>query len=176
MKKEGFVRPIIVLTIICLVVAALLGYMNSITEPIITEAAAREQEESMKEVLPEAEGFTQIDLEADFPAEVKEAYISDNGVGSAFIVSGAGYGGQIRIIVGVSADGKVTGSKVLEHEETAGLGARITNEDYRAQFVGKNINLEGVDTISGSTVSSKAYMKLVTAALKAQQILSGEGA
>ena len=55
-------------------------------------------------------------------------------------------------------------------------GRRITNEEYRAQFVGKDINLEGVDTISGSTVSSKAYMKLVTAALQAQQILSGEGA
>ena len=176
MKKEGFARPIIVLTIICLVVSALLGYMNSITDPIITEAAAREQEESMKEVLPDADTFTQIDLLPDFPTEVKEAYVADNGVGSAFIVSGAGYGGQIKAIVGVSSEGKVTGSSVLEHEETAGLGARITGEAFRSQFVGKDASLEGVDVISGSTISSKAYIKLVTAAIDAQKILSGEGA
>ena len=176
MKKEGFVKPIIVLTIICLVVAALLGYMNSITAPIIAEAAAKEAEESRMEVLPDADSFTEVSDLTGLPSAVYEAYVADNGAGSVFFVSGAGYGGEIKAIVGVSADGKVTGSKVLEHAETAGLGARITNEDYRAQVNGKDINLEGVDVISGSTISSKAYMKLVTAALEAAQIVSGEGA
>ena len=177
LKKEGFVKPIIVLTIICLVVAGLLGYMNSITDPIITEAAAREAEEARQEVLPEAEGFTEVDLaSAGLPDAVYEAYTADNGAGSVFFVSGAGYGGEIKAIVGVNADGTVSGSKVLEHAETAGLGARITGEEFRNQFIGKDASLEGVDVISGSTISSKAYIKLISAALEAQAISSGEGA
>jgi len=176
MKKEGFVKPIIVLTIICLVVSGALGYMNSITAPIVAEAAAKKAEEARMEVLPDADSFTQITDLSELPEAVYEAYTADNGVGSVFFVKGAGYGGEIKAIVGVSSDGLVTGAKVLEHSETAGLGARITNEDYTAQFIGKDINLDGVDVISGSTISSKAFMKLVTAALEAQKIVSGEGA
>lgn len=48
MKKNGFVAPIVVLTVICFVVSALLGYINSITEPIITEANIKTAEESKK--------------------------------------------------------------------------------------------------------------------------------
>ena len=176
MKKEGFIKPVIVLTIICLVVSALLGYMNSITEPIITAAAAKEAEESRMEVLPEADSFTEVDDLSELPSEVYEAYTADNGAGSVFFVKTPGYGGEIKAIVGISSDGKLTGSKVLEHSETAGLGARITGEEFRNQFVGKDENLEGVDTISGSTISSKAYIKMVQAAFEAQKILSGEGA
>lgn len=176
MKKEGFVKPVIVLAIICLVVAGLLGYVNSITAPMIAEAAAKEAEEARKEVLPEADGFTVVDDLESLPSEVYDAYTADNGTGYVFFVSGAGYGGEIKMIVGISSDGTITGSKVLEHAETAGLGARITGEEFRSQFVGKDSSLEGVDTISGSTVSSKAFIKLVNSAFEAQSILSGEGA
>ncbi len=110
------------------------------------------------------------------PSEVYEAYAADNGAGDVFFLSGPGYGGEIKIIVGIGSDGLITGTKVLEHSETAGLGARITNEEYREQYPGQDKTLSGVDTISGSTISSKAYMKLVTAAFEAQEILSGEGA
>ncbi len=177
MSKEGFVKPIIVLTIICFVVAALLGYMNSITAPIITEAAERAEEEARREVLPSADSFTEVDLETvELPKEVDSAFTADNGAGSVFIVEGPGYGGQIKIIVGISSDKTVAGSKVLEHSETAGLGARITGDTFRDQFIGQDESLSGVDTISGSTISSTEYIKLVQAAFEAQSIITGEGA
>ena len=39
--KADFVLPIAVLTIICLVCSGLLGYINSITKPIIADTEAR---------------------------------------------------------------------------------------------------------------------------------------
>lgn len=177
MKKEGFAAPVIVLTVICLVVAGLLAYVNSITAPVIAEAAALAAEEAKKEVLPEADSFTDIDLTLyeGIPETVESAAEADNGAGMVFILSGPGYGGQMEIIVGIGSDGTVTGTKVLEHSETAGLGARITGEKFRDQFIGESEGLANVELISGSTISSKAFVGLVNDAFTAFDVISGRG-
>ena len=175
MKKEGFVVPIIVLTVICLVVAGLLAYVNSITAPVIAKAAALAEEEAKKEVLPEADSFTTVEDLTDCPATLESAYQADNGAGMVFILSGPGYGGQMQIIVGISGEKTVTGTRVLQHAETAGLGARITGEKFRDQFIGQDESLSGVELISGSTISSKEFRSLVTDAFAAYQTIAGRG-
>jgi Na+-translocating ferredoxin:NAD+ oxidoreductase subunit G len=174
MKKNGFVAPVVVLTIICLVVSGLLGYINSITDPIITEANAKSAEEAKKEVLPDADSFTDVSTD-NLPEEVVTAALADNGAGAVYILDGAGYGGTMEIIVGIGSDGTITGTKVLSHSETAGLGARVANEDFRSQFVGEDSSLSDVELISGSTISSKCFKGLVEAAFEANDILAEEG-
>ncbi len=177
MKKEGFVAPIIVLTVICLVVGGLLAYVNSITAPVIAEAAALAAEKAKKDVLPDADSFTDVDLklEEGLPSTLESAATADNGAGAVFTLSGPGYGGQIQIIVGIGSNGTITGTQVLAHSETAGLGARITGDKFRDQFIGKDSSLSGVDTIAGSTVSSKAFIGLVNDAFAAYDIIVGRG-
>lgn len=178
MNKNGFVVPIIVLTVICLVVSGILGVVNDMTAPIISEAAAKEAEESRTEVLPAADSFTQVDLTAyaDMPASVQELYTADNGAGTVAILTGSGYGGTMKIIVGIASDGTVSGTKVLEHSETAGLGARVEKDSFRSQFVGKDSTLDGVSVISGSTVSSNCFIKMVNEAFQAAELVAGKGA
>ena len=50
MKGAGkdIIKPIVVLTCICLVVTALLAYVNTVTSPIITEAEQKAAEEAKK--------------------------------------------------------------------------------------------------------------------------------
>ena len=54
--KEN-IKSVVVLTAICLVVAVLLAYTNSITAPIIEANKAAKASGSLMEVMPEATGF-----------------------------------------------------------------------------------------------------------------------
>ena len=138
MKKEGYIKPIIVLAVICLVAGGLLGYVNHITDPIITEAAEVRAHEARVDVLPEADTFTVVyDDDDTLPEGVDEVYKANNGAGYVFTVSGPGYGGKITAIAGITSEGTLSGAQVLDHSETVGLGARITGEAFLSQFKGR---------------------------------------
>lgn len=52
--------------------------------------------------------------------------IKDNRVtGVAYEIMGNGYAGEIRLILGVDADGRILGVRATEHKETPGLGDKI---------------------------------------------------
>lgn len=54
------------------------------------------------------------------------------------ITSHEGYGGDINFSMGVSMDGTVTGVEMLSLSETAGLGMRAKDEEFKGQFAGKS--------------------------------------
>lgn len=175
MKKEGYVVPVIVLTVICLVFGFLLSYVNSITAPIISAAEAEAAELAKKEVLPDADSFTEIEITDELPEAIDQAFTADNGAGHVYFATGSGYGGDMQIIVGIDSEGIITGTQVLSHSETAGLGARVAEEEWNSQFPGQDSSLSGVSIISGSTISSNCFIELVQAAFEANDILAAEG-
>ncbi len=86
---------------------------------------------------------------------------------------GAGLWGPIWGYLAVNADGKTLAGSVFDHQgETPGLGAKITEDFFESQFIGKVFGegetkftvvkggakgLEyGVDAISGATITSQA--------------------
>ena len=89
MKKSGtaneIVKPIVVLTVICLVVTALLAYVNLVTSPIISESEKEAAAQARMEVLSEADSFDVVD--AELPEGVTEAYKASNGTGLVTIFS-----------------------------------------------------------------------------------------
>lgn len=61
-------------------------------------------------------------------------------MGYAFPVGGPGFWGPISGMVGVDSKGsKILGIDFYRHSETPGLGARMTEEWFRKQFVGLSI-------------------------------------
>lgn len=176
MKKNGYVVPVIVLTVICLVVSGILAFVNSKAAPIIEAAAEQAAQEARAEVLPAADSFTKVEDLSGMPEGLQELYTADNGAGTVAILTGSGYGGTMKIIVGISSDGTIAGTKVLEHNETAGLGARVADDKFRTQFVGQDESLGGVSVISGSTVSSNCFIQMVEKAFQASQLVAGKGA
>ncbi len=149
---KDIIKPIAVLAGICLVVTAVLAYINLVTSPIISAA-----EEAAAEELPEG---------------VTEAYIADNG-GYVFMLSTKGYGGEIKLICGVNADGSVAGISTLSHKETSGIGSKVVedNSGYRENFYGKTAdNYSEVDAVTGATISSKAYKKALDGAFEAYEL------
>ncbi|NLA57654.1 MAG: FMN-binding protein [Firmicutes bacterium] len=94
-----------------------------------------------------------------------------NTAGIAMAFEANGYGGPIRMMVGVDpATRRLTQVKVLGHSETPGLGARITEPAFLRQFENKSIDdafvaKQDVDAIAGATVSSLAVAGTIKAAL-----------
>lgn len=155
--KKDFVMPILVLTLICLIISAVLAFTNSKTEPVIVLAAQERAEEARNEIIPSATGFKKLEIDG-LPSTITEVYATENDVGYVFMITTTGYGGEMQLICGIDNDGRIISCKTLKHSETKGMGSKTAEDDFRNQFVGKDSSLDGVSAISGATISSNAYL------------------
>ena len=173
--RTDFVQPIAILTAICLVCALLLAYINSVTKPIIEQTEAEIAEAARNEVLPDAGGFTMLDVALPEGSVVTEVYEANNGSGYVFMIEGNGYGGKgtMRLIASLDPEGNIIATKTLAHAETAGMGSKTADEPWRSQFVGVNEQtLDTVDTISGATISSNHYLNSMRAVFEAYALIA----
>ena len=161
------------LLLICAVTAGLLAGVNSITAPIIDELNAAKTQEAISAVLPG--GFdTEIADYADASGIVSKVYQGANRY--AVEVGPGGFDNTITMMVGIDNEGKVLGISVVNHTETAGLGA-VADADtpkgiaFREQFMGASgsvsVTKDGgtMDAITGATITSRAICVGVNAAL-----------
>ena len=167
MKKN--ITSILALTVICSVVAVLLAVTNAVTAPIIEKNAAAAADEALLVVLPEGEGFTPVDLTAyELPATVTEAFTENNG-GVVVKLTTSGYGSGMVIMVGIKADGSVSGAVCLASSETLGY-----EKTYGESTVGMTVDtIDSLDTIAGATKTTAAYKNAVKDALNTAVILGG---
>ncbi len=154
----------LILGMICLVATLVLAVTYEMTRPKIEEQLKTEEAEALKTILPEADSFRQ---KTAGDIEYFEALKGNDVIGYCIRVVGNGYSGFMRIVVGIDLNGVIKGLKVLEHQETPGLGAKIDEvrpgeKDawFLRQFKGKqakNIAVKkDIDAITGATISSKA--------------------
>lgn len=176
MKKrdiKDILKTAISLFLICAVAAGLLAAVNSVTAPKITANAEKTENEARKGVLPEAESFEEKTLEDG--TVYYEGIANGTAAGYVFTVSSAGYGGEIKLTVGVNSEGAVTGLTILSINETPGLGMNAKKESFISQYIGKSGNLSVVKNqtpgdseilaITSATVTSKAVTSAVNDAL-----------
>lgn len=184
MKTQSNVGYILRLTVTLLLITALaaagLGAVNAITEDRIAANAALKTQLALEEVLPGAEDMTMIDEGSGI---VQAVYApSQTSAVQGFAVQVAptsGFGGEIVMIVGIDADGKVCGISIVSHAETPGLGAVAdaatpAGKGFRESFTGKSstLTVNDIDALSGATVTSQAVVDGVNAAL---DYISGMG-
>ena len=86
---------------------------------------------------PVADTITLTDDQGQ-PMTVYRALAKGQVTGVAYEIHGSGYAGQIKLMLGVAADGKVLGVRVLAHKETPGLGDKIEVKkgDWIQRFTG----------------------------------------
>ena len=173
------IKSILTLFVICAVVSVALATVNGITAPIILDRQNQAAAGALLEVMPEGGTFEKLDLSgySTLPATIKEAHKASNG-GYVLQIEWSGFNPGNVTMVGVSADGKVTGTKTITVKDSGGNGkdsaTEIPNMDADGYYVGADINtIDGVDTIGGVTVSTKAYRAAVKDALAAATILGG---
>ena len=185
MKTESNVHYIARLTITLLlitaVVAALLAAVNSVTAPRIAAQNEEKTQAAVEAVLPG--GGQQVDY-TDDTGLVGKVYKGD--AGYAVEVMPSGFNGTVTMMVGVGTDGKVLGISIVNHTETAGLGAvaaaqTTAGSAFRDQFVGMSGNVSvkkdggQVDALTGATITSRAVCSGVNAALSVAAALGYGG-
>lgn len=181
--KESVFWPGIVLGLIALIVGLMLSVANYFTKDIIAASKEKEIAEALTQVLPSAENFEELSAESA-AANVTALYSGKDAagevVGYCAKAEPNGYGGPIVMMVGVAKDGSVQGVIITESEETAGLGALASKEEFRSQYIGltesAKVNKDGgeIEAISGATITSRAVTDGVNAALETVQPLLKE--
>ena len=182
------------LTVIALVVAALLGLVNSITAGKIAEIDAENTRIAMSAVVPEGSEFTdKLEISDEVAAaaaaqggKLTELYgVKNAGADAGYVmkIAASGSQGTITMMVGVDANKAITGISVVSHAETSGIGTKVMgNEPNTAgvpvldQFMGLSgsgslVVGKTITAISGATVSTKGITMGANAALAAAEAL-----
>lgn len=182
----------LILSIICVIASGFLSTVNLATREKIKQQKFAEQQAALKEVMPQAESFEPVkDGEAIFYYRALDS--AKNIIGYCFLAQGKGYSSVIEAMAGMDTKGVISGIKILSHNETPGLGSKITAIDdettlfdamtgrertkpkpkpwFGQRFSGKNATeLEKkVEAITGATISSGAVIKAVEK--KAREVL-----
>ena len=182
-------KPMIALTLIALLAGLALSGVFSLTKDSIEAQQMAAHKAAYQAVVPDAEDFKLLEepvaaLEGQvYGASFGRVYINEvaegtdaagNVVGYAIsATSSEGYNGNITLYVGIAADGTVNSISYTELNETPGKGMLCDEPDFKDQFSGRNVTsfqLGGsgenkVDGISTVTVSSKASVNAINAAL-----------
>jgi len=161
-RLREFFGVVIGPVMILIVVAPIVPQTFSGVQPADTRA--REYEQDLRDVLPEADTFESV----DGPYKHFRAYRGGPEterrtlVGYAFFTNelGArsrGYAGVMEIMVGLNRSGVITGIKAVNHFEPYGYRS-IDTEAYRAQFKNKTVLDpfkvgQDVDAVSGATIT-----------------------
>jgi electron transport complex protein RnfG len=131
MKQRTLVHGLI-LGSFCLGFGMLLAVTDRLTVADIAARAMEDRQNSLKQVIP-------VSLHDNNPVAdvmvLKDPHGKDvtvyralkNGrvTGVAYEIFGSGYAGEIKLMLGVDADGRILGVRALAHHETPGLGDKI---------------------------------------------------
>lgn len=192
MRAPHAARSALSLGLIALLGTALLAWIHALTAPRIAEQERRQLLDQLTQVVP-AERFnnamhddyiTVRDNNAFPGGQAVQVYRARNDgrpVAVAMKLSANdGYNGRIDLLVGVYADGVISGVRVLSHRETPGLGdgIEIERSDWILSFDGKSLSSPppsgwtvqrdgGVfDQFTGATITPRAVVRAVRRALE----------
>lgn len=114
-----------------------------------------------------------------------EAAVLNGQEGVAVMAEEQGFGGLIKVMVGISNEGEILGYEVLDcSQETPGLGSKCVDWFKNAEKAGQNIvgrkatgkfivskdataetdENDRVDAITAATISSRAFLKAINSA------------
>lgn len=184
MTKKN-IMPVVVLTVICIVVAALLGGVNMLTKGKIAENNRLKEQASLIEVLPTELGFNTLymkegelpdakyelpeSIKSKLPESITSVYGEIEGKGYVFVLSGTTQysSGDMTVSVGISG-GKVVGVSLTGYYESKDFG----KDTYPDTFVGLDSStVAGAPLVSGVTYSSTAFKSMITDALTAEALV-----
>lgn len=185
--KSTITTMAVSLTLIAGGMGAALGLVHQLTAEPIAQAEAKARAEALKEVLPPVPGITfsepeQVTLPGDDrPVDVYRAYADGKPCGVAVETwTMDGFSGELRVMAGFDAQGRVSGYKVLQSAETPGLGDKASTWFASADapsrcIIGTSgplkVSKDGgtVDGITAATITSRAFLGAINRARRAAE-------
>ncbi len=191
--KNKIIHDTIILTVITVVAGFLLGLVHDVTKQPIADAEYRKQQAAYKTVFADAstfEAYAEFDADAATKAAADAGYANDlvegaqvaldasgNPLGYVITVTSTeGSQANITLSMGVTLEGVLNGYETTKISETPGLGSKVADADFKAQFEGKSVENftvtktgaasdSEIDALSGATISTRAVTNAVNAGL-----------
>lgn len=160
--KAEYIKPPLVLMIICVIVSGLLAGANQLTADKIAAAEQEKINQSVRSLLGDG-NFTTCSTE--FEGVSRVIHDDKNQVAMEITVSGYSANG-LHLMVGIDEQGKVKGIEFIEIGETKGIGTKVQNDDFLNQFIGTENTDYQFDAISGATFSSKGMKNAIDTVLE----------
>ena len=205
LKKYSIVsQTILVMSIFGMLFASLLAIFFEFSNPVILKSEAEAKQRLLLQVIGGKEYDNNLDT--DFIDIPPNAYLKNKKNGKAYVAryqnkvravvlesrAPDGYSGDIILLVGISSDGEIIGSRVVKHQETPGLGDYIDIEKSNWILAFQGLNLSDkpsarwavkkdrgdFDYMAGATITARGAIKAVHNALlffkenKAQLVLT----
>jgi electron transport complex protein RnfG len=185
--KPPILGSALILAVLAAVCTAIVATTYRTTAVRIAENAQAHLEQSLAPVLADLEYDGKLsestlviplphELPGNEPVTVYRVFADDKPVAALFVVTARdGFAGPIKLLVGISAAGDITGVRVLEHRETPGLGDLIdsSRSDWILQFNGRSltdpqpagwlIRRDGgtFDQLTGASITPRAVIKAI---------------
>jgi electron transport complex protein RnfG len=185
-KESSFFNLVLTLFIIAAVAAILLALVNKITQGPIKLAQEQKEKDALLEVLPSFTDLQTIyipNIDGNDSLKVYQAISDGKIIGYGVnTYTMQGFNGRIEIMVGFDTTFTIVNTSVINHSETPGLGEKISNPEFRNQFIGKNpenFKLQvkkdkgDVDAITASTISSRAFCDAIDRAYRSLKAWKG---
>lgn len=172
MKK--YLKLPIALVIVTFIAGFVLSYANKKTAPRIKKLQAQKEEKARKYVLPGADKFQAEKLNVNstyIDNTYWKAYDNQNNlIGYVAQVFKSGYSSKIKIMVGVDVDKNIEAIKILEQEETPGLGAKCEENWFQKQF--DNLKAGDIEVMKKEIPDGRNAIKAITAATITSQAVT----
>lgn len=180
---KAILIPTVSLFVICFVTTFLLALTNAVTAERIEELQIETARQTRQEVLSSASAFDEAELDGNTYYVGKDS--SGAIVGYVFQTVRSGYGGPVTVMSAFDTTGTVTGIKVIDCSETAGLGLNAQQQWFADRYKGtdgelsviKNGDASGNEilAITGATITTSAVTDAVNdARAMFEEITGGE--
>ena len=173
---KDMLRLAAILLVICGVAAACVSAAHEQTLPLIAARRDAAVTAGYKQVLPAAGQLTDAEADGKSIVAVKRSAVNGQTNGYIYTVTANGYSGPIVIMLGIEhPSARLSGVKILQQQETPGLGAKCTEPAFIGQFLGKDLQQkltvsknaaqpQEIQAITASTITSRAVVKGINAA------------
>jgi len=192
MLGQSIKQNTIGLSLFAVVTAGIIAVTQTLTADRIQDNVDAAKSKALYEILPKDSHDNE--LLDDTIIITDPVLVADEEEGEAFVarkdgkaiavilptIAPNGYTGKIHSIVGIFADGRVAGVRVLQHRETPGLGDKVElkKSPWVLSYNGKSLSDPGTqgwnvkkdggdfDQFTGATITPRAVVKSVHAALE----------
>lgn len=156
----------LILLIFCAVASGVLAFVNSKTQPVIAARKALEEEQTRKELMPDAKVFEEkVSAEDSTFIYYIAKDDKDMLLGYCFIAAKRGYSSVIRTMVAMDDKFTIINMKVIDQNETPGLGTLCQDKAFSDRFQGKGFDdlkadKDGgtIQSITGATITTRAVI------------------
>lgn len=168
MRKDSIAYTVIFTFVVCLLFVLPLAVANELTKARVAanrDLAERRAVLSALGLLPSGTKTNAEDIEALWTAKIVPMpelrpglFRSSSAEGDKYALElgGAGLWGRIEAVLATDASvGRIVGLEILAHNETPGLGGRIDEAWFKAQFRGESIKDGGISLVQGQGLGDK---------------------